>query len=45
MHDEPEASEQEQEQAGERLEEEDAMRAQGHDDPEHFKGDEEDEEE
>jgi hypothetical protein len=44
MHDEPEATEQEQEEASERLEDELAMRAQGHDDPEHFKDDEEKEE-
>jgi hypothetical protein len=44
MHDEPEASEEEQEQAPERHEEEHAMRAQGHEDPEHFEnGEEEDE--
>jgi hypothetical protein len=45
MHDEPEATEQEQEEAGERLEDELAMQAQGHDDPDHFTDDEEDEEE
>jgi hypothetical protein len=37
MHDEPEAGEEEQEQAAERLEDEHAMRAQGHEDPEQFR--------
>jgi hypothetical protein len=45
MHDDPEATEEEQEQAPERLEEEDAMRAQGHENPEHFRGGDGDEDE
>jgi hypothetical protein len=45
MHDEPEATEQEQEDAAERLDDELAMRAQGHEDPEHFKDEDGDEEE
>jgi hypothetical protein len=45
MHDDPEATEEEQEQAPERLEEELAMRSQGHDDPEQFQDGDGDEEE
>ena len=43
MHDDPEATEQEQEEAPERLDDELAMRAQGHEDPEHFQDADEEE--
>jgi hypothetical protein len=45
MHDDPEATEEEQEQPPGRHEDEHAMRAQGHEDPEHFRDGDGDEEE
>ncbi len=42
MHDQPEPTEDEQEQGPERLEEEDAMRGPGHEDPEHVRKEDDD---